>query len=121
MASDEGKWLQKPALQQTAAQIIDMNPHVKAMPAQQQVAYARAELSKMFPDEFQEPKPVVQPRRASPVDGGSLASGRGSDAFSKLPAEAKDAFARQKAQGFFDHLGDEKTAKEFYVKEYNRA
>lgn len=122
MASEEGKWLQDPALKQTAAQIIDMAPHVQAMPAQQQVAYAKAELAKMFPDKFAPPAPQPAARpRPSPVEGGSLAGGRGGDAFSKLPAEAKEAFARQKAQGFFDHLGDEKAAKEFYAKEYNNA
>jgi len=122
MASEEGKWLEDPALKQTAAQIIDLAPHVQSMPAPQQVAYAKSELSKMFPDKFAAPAPKPTPRpRTSPVEAGSLAGGRGGDEFSKLPADAKEAFAKQKAQGFFEHLGDEKAAKAFYAKEYNNA
>lgn len=121
-ATDEGKWVNNPILRQAGAQLIDANPAVRGMPAQQQIEYAAAELRKIYPGAFpQEKKPAAtqQPQRQA-VDPGGLAggAGKGSSAFSKLPADAKAQFNRFVADGLFENT---KKDQEEYANEYNAA
>lgn len=118
--SDEGKWVEDPALRALGAQIIEANPGIKSRPAAEQIAYAKQALERLHPHLFQSPQSEPKPApRTSPVEGGSLAAGRiGSDPFSKLPADAKAAFKRFASEGLFKDTPEGRKA---YAEEYNNA
>lgn len=114
--SEAGQWLNNPVLFNTARQLIDANPAVLAQPAKAQIAYAEAEIRKLYPAYFPaEKKPA--PRQV--VDQGGLAGtgARTADPFAKLPAEAKAQFERFVKDGTFKNTKEDR---EEYANEYNR-
>lgn len=116
MATENGAWLNNPILRDAAAKLVGANQAVLAGSVQDQVAYAEAEIRKMYPSYF------PQQERSKPravVDGGGLAGGRlAKDAFSKLPEDAKSTFNQQVKDGLFE---DTKEDREWFANEYNAA
>jgi hypothetical protein len=116
--SEDGKWLQDPLLAIEAAAVVDQNPHVQNLPAQQQVEFAKAHLAMRYPDKFRAAQPVQQ-RPRQRVDGGGLGGAAvGASAFNRLPPEAKTQFERFAKEGLFK---DTKEGREQYAREYNAA
>lgn len=118
-ASETGAWLNNPVLAKTAAELVGQNPAILVRSAKEQIAYAEAEIRKMYPAYFPKPEPKPAPRTA--VDGGGLATGGGSKpvgAFTKLPSEAKANFARFVKEGLYS---DTKEDREEYANEYAKA
>ena len=73
-------------------------------------------MAETFPHKFGA-KPVV-PQRGADVEPGLTFGGQSADPFSKLPADAKAAFARYVEKGLFK---DDKEGRAAYVKDYNDA
>lgn len=119
--SDEGKWLHNPILRNTAYQLIQETPAALAMPPKEQIAYAEAEMRKMYPTYFPQ---GAQKQQATPprqtVDPGGMAppSSAQRSAFDKLPDDAKKQFKRFVAEGLFK---DDKKDREEYANDYNAA
>jgi len=111
-------WIKNPVLRETGAKLIDANPAIRAASARDQIAYAEAEVRKLYPGAF---APVADTRPAPPsrVDGGGLGIGAsGANSFSKLPGEAKAAFQKFVGQGIFANTpADQKR----YADDYNAA
>lgn len=117
--SEQGAWLSNPILARTASELIDKNPAILNSPAKDQIAYAEAEVRKLYPAYF--PQPEARPAPRSAVDGGGLASGGGpkpTSAFGKLPSEAKANFARFVKEGLYK---DSKEDREEFANDYNAA
>lgn len=115
--SETGAWLKDPVLRAAGEKAIDDNPSVMRLTPQQQIEYAEAQVRMMYPQKFQTEK---QPKPRTPVDPGGLApvSGGQRDAFSKLPADAKQAFQRYVKEGLFE---DNKQGREEFANDYNAA
>ena len=119
-ASDDGKWLSDPSLKAQGAAMINANPAIMERPAQEQIAYARAELGKYYPHMFPDAS-VPAPRQAarqSPVEGGGMAlGGAGNDGgYARLPSDVKTQFSRFVEQGLFKN---DSAGKKDFVKMYN--
>ncbi|MEY1555321.1 hypothetical protein AB3Y40_06765 [Yoonia sp. R2331] len=114
--TERGAWINDPEKSAIARGIIDAglqsSPH---MTPTQQMHYAEERLAKMYPDDFPHLKPA-QPARPARVDGGGLGGARSADPFTKLPPEAKQAFARFAEQGIFT---DDAAGRKAYTDEYN--
>ena len=118
-SSDDGKWLDNPILAKTAVDLINGNKEVLLRGTQEQIAYAEAEVRKLYPAYFPQAAAMPAPRTA--VDGGGLAGGAGArpnGAFGKLPGEAKTSFTRFVKEGLYT---DSKEDREDFANEYNRA
>jgi hypothetical protein len=111
MATEQGQWLKNPGLAHAAYQFIEDNPGFKAADARTQLRAVELHVRQKYPGFFEEQKPQRQM-----VDPGGLGGGRGSGGqFSKLPASAKEAFARYLKAGTFK---DTKADREEYAREY---
>lgn len=119
--TEEGRWVNDPALRAMGAQLINDNPQIQMASPQEQIAYARQQLAELYPHKFRAPEPARPAPRTSPVEAGGLASASRGTGFEKLPSEAKAAFKRQWDQGVYSHFKDEAAARKFYVEEYNNA
>jgi hypothetical protein len=114
-------WVNNPILREAGARIIDANPAIRGADTKAQIAYAEAEVRKLYPGYFpqattQATATASQPRR---VDAGGLAGGGGSGSgFTKLPPEAKSAFERFAKEGIFENT---EAGRKAYADEYNRA
>lgn len=118
-ASDDGAWLNDASLKAQGAAMINANPAIMERPAQEQIAYARAELGKYYPHMFPDaaaPAPR-QAARQSPVDGGGMAlGGSGNDGgYAQLPSDVKSQFSRFVEQGLFKN---DSAGKKEFVKMY---
>lgn len=113
--SENGAWLQNPILQKTAAELVGSRPDILAKPPSEQIAFAEAEMRKMYPAYFPAPKAAKTPPRQV-VDAGGLA-GAGRSPFDKLPEDAKATFTRFVKQGIFeDNAKDRKEYADEYAK-----
>jgi hypothetical protein len=118
-SSEGGKWLDNPILLETGKKLIDANPAILQRPAQEQVAYAEAELRRMYPTYFPSGNGAQKPQRAQRVDGGGLAAQLGGGTgFEKLPPDAKTQFKRFVKEGLFT---DDERGRKAYTNDYNNA
>ena len=115
--SEAGAWLKNPILGQTAAQLVQSNPVILAAAPADQIAYAEAEIRKMYPAYFPEPKTKEKTPPRQVVDAGGLGGAGGRSAFEKLPPDAKQAFKRFAGQGIFE---DTAAGRKEYADEYNK-
>lgn len=120
--SDEGAWLRNGYLADAAAKIVGANPEVMQKSTQDQLAYAEAEIRRLYPAYFPKPEPAPQPKTRATVDGGGLAGGgkmNGGGAFAKLPADARSQFKALVEMG--TTFKDTKEDRERYAEYYNEA
>lgn len=110
-------WINDPYLRKRGAELVDEAFGRGELPPtaspQEQVAFVEGRLRTYYPHLFQTEQKA--PAKASPVDGGGIASARRSG-FSALPQDAKDAFKRLVAQGVFKDTDEDR---KFYHDEYN--
>jgi hypothetical protein len=110
-------WVNDAYLRRRGAELVDEAFGTGELPRtatpQEQVVFVEGRLKAYYPHLFQpEQKPVP---KASPVDGGGIASARRTG-FSSLPQDAKDAFKRLVAQGVFKDTDEDR---KFYHDEYS--
>tara|TARA_R110000782_G_scaffold218427_1_gene305781 strand:- start:12679 stop:13545 length:867 start_codon:yes stop_codon:yes gene_type:complete len=118
-SGEGGKWLDNPILLDTGKKLIDANPAILQRPAQEQVAYAEAELRKMYPAYFPSNAAAPKAQRTQRVDGGGLANQLGGgNGFEKLPPDAKTQFKRFVKEGLFS---DDEQGRKAYTNDYNNA
>lgn len=116
---EANEWAKDDAMWQLAVAEVDANPAIQQRPVQEQLNYAEGALRAKYSHIFNKPEPA--PKRVQQrVDGGGLAGGSASapSAFSKLPADAKAAFARFAKDEIFE---DNAKGREEYAAEYNAA
>lgn len=109
------EWVSNPILREAGAKIIDAMGYA-GKPVREQLELAEREVRRIYPHYFT-PAAPAQAAPARPavqrVDGGGLGGGGAGGQFSKLPPEAKAAFARFVSQGVF-----KETEKETYANDY---
>lgn len=112
----KNEWVKNPILREAGARLIDA-AGLNGRPAAEQIAFAEAEVRKMYPAYF--PKPEAPRPAAQRVDGGGLAGGAGrASAFSTLPSEARQAFSKFVKEGLFE---DNEKDRKRYADDYNAA
>jgi hypothetical protein len=118
---ERNEWAKNPLLWNEAAQAVDwaLKTGRTFTTPQEQITFAEGIMRQKYPHLFQSAQPAATPRpapRPSPVDGGGLAGGQGGgDAFAKLPADARAAFASAVKRGDFqDNAEGRKQFTEFY-------
>lgn len=112
---NDNEWTKNPTLMRAAFEMVEGNAAVKSQGPQEQIAYAEAELRKMYPVYFA-PQTQERPKPAQRVDGGGLAGGRKKSAYDALPVEAKTAFQSFVSRGIYKN---DDASKKAYADEYN--
>lgn len=113
--SPEGQWVNDPAIRAIGFDVIEKNPHVKHLPAKDQIRFAELQLRKDYPHLFSQPQPEEKRKTSARVDGGGLGSRSGGGAWQKLPAEAREQFKKEVRKGLFK---DDPKDREEYANEY---
>lgn len=114
---DKQDWVKNPILRKTGAELIDA-AGMNTKPVREQLEYAEREIRKMYPAYFPAGEAAPAPRAPMQqrVDGGGLGVGTQANGFSKLPSEAKAAFARFASEGLYSNNDEGKKA---YADQYN--
>ena len=114
----QNEWVNNPILRDAGAKLIDANPAMRQASAKDQIAYAEAEVRKMYPSYFPKQE-ATRPPMQQRVDGGGLAGAGGkASAFAKMPAEAKSAFKKFVGEGLFKDTEEDRKR---YADDYNAA
>lgn len=115
MAKNE--WVRNPVLKDIGARLISEGG-MTGKPVQDQIAYAEREIRRMYPAYFPAEAQTTQKPMTQRVDSGGLGFASKAGEFSKLPPEAKAAFARFASEGLYPNTDE---GKKTYADQYNAA
>lgn len=113
----ETPWVQNADAKAYGAYLIEQNPHIKALPAMDQIRWAEERVKVAYPALFQSSEPASVPAapKRQMVDGGGLGTTRRASAAGKLPPDAKAQGQEFVKEGLFKSL--EEYAQSYFEQE----